>query len=47
MNIFLHHRDLRITDNTTLIDQIKNEDFVIPIFIFPPEQINSKKNELE
>ncbi len=45
MNIFLHHRDLRIIDNTTLIDQIKNEGNVIPIFIFPPEQINPKKNK--
>ncbi len=45
MNIFIHHRDLRIIDNTTLIEQNKNEDFITPIFIFPPEQINPKKNE--
>ena len=44
LNIFIHHRDLRIIDNTTLIEQDKNESDVIPIFIFPPEQINPKKN---
>ena len=45
INIFLHHRDLRIHDNTALINQSKNEDNVIPIFIFPPEQINKSKND--
>ena len=45
LNLFLHHRDLRIIDNTTLIEQSKNEEFIIPIFIFPPEQIDPKKNE--
>ena len=45
INIFIHHRDLRIIDNTTLIEQDKNESDIIPIFIFPPEQINPKKNE--
>jgi len=45
MNLFLHHRDLRITDNTTLIYQFQHEKDVTPIFIFPPEQIDSKKNK--
>lgn len=45
LNLFLHHRDLRIIDNTTLIDQNNNEDNIIPIFIFTPEQIDPKKNE--
>lgn len=45
MNIFIFHRDLRLIDNTTLIEQIDNEGSVIPIFIFTPEQINSNKNE--
>lgn len=50
MNIFLFHRDLRIIDNTTLIyqlDEIKNleNNEIVPIFIFPPEQINPKTNE--
>jgi deoxyribodipyrimidine photo-lyase len=45
MHIFLFHRDLRLIDNTTLINQIKENKHIIPIFIFPPEQINPKKNE--
>ena len=49
MNIFLHHRDLRIVDNTTLIHQCENENQnkngIIPIFIFPPEQISSTINK--
>ena len=44
MNIFLFHRDLRLVDNTTLIHQIKEMGNIVPIFIFTPEQINSKKN---
>ncbi len=45
MNIFIHHRDLRFIDNTTLIEQIKNEDNVTPIFVFDPNQIDQKKNK--
>ena len=45
LNIFLHHRDLRNNDNTTMIEQLKNEEYVTPIFIFTPEQIEPKKNE--
>ena len=45
MNIFIHHRDLRITDNTTLIEQTVNENGITPIFIFPPEQINPNINK--
>lgn len=44
MNIFLFHRDLRLQDNTTLIYQLKEQKSVTPIFIFPPEQIDPKKN---
>ena len=44
MHIFLFHRDLRLNDNTTLIHQIKTVGNVVPIFIFPPEQINPSKN---
>ena len=45
-DIFLFHRDLRITDNTTLISQLKNiKKSIIPIFIFTPEQIDPKKNK--
>ena len=46
MNIFIHHRDLRINDNTTLNIMYKKLDKPItPIFIFPPEQIDPKKNK--
>jgi deoxyribodipyrimidine photo-lyase len=45
INIFIFHRDLRINDNTTLINILKHEHSVIPIFIFTPEQININKNK--
>lgn len=45
VNIFIHHRDLRIFDNTTLIKMNKELENVTSIFIFPPEQINKKKNK--
>lgn len=46
VNIFIHHRDLRIYDNTTLIKMHKElGEQVISIFIFPPEQIDQKKNK--
>ena len=45
MNIFIHHRDLRFKDNTTLINQIENEGEIVPIFVFDPNQIDEKKNK--
>ena len=46
MNIFLHHRDIRYQDNTTLIKMYEELKLPItPIFIFPPEQIDPKKNK--
>lgn len=45
MNIFLFHRDLRIQDNTTLIQQMKKCENITPIFIFTPEQILPKQNK--
>ena len=45
MNIFIHHRDIRYQDNTTLNAMSKELDNIIPIFIFPPEQIDPKKNK--
>ncbi len=45
MHIFLFHRDLRIVDNTTLIYQTKEHGSIVPIFIFPPEQIDPKQNK--
>ena len=44
MHIFIFNRGLRLTDNTTLIHQIKEMGPVVPIFIFTPEQIEPKKN---
>ena len=45
LNLFIHHRDLRNHDNTTLIKQSKEEGNITPIFVFPPEQIDPKINE--
>jgi len=45
MHIFIFNRGLRLTDNTTLIHQIKEMGAVVPIFIFTPEQIEPKKND--
>ena len=42
MNIFIHRRDLRIQDNVGLYNL---DTDVIPIFIFDPLQIDSKKNK--
>lgn len=43
-SIFIFRRDLRLTDNTTLIhaDKIQKDSKIIPIFIFDPYQINDK-----
>jgi len=45
VSIFLFHRDLRISDNTTLIKLFEKTKKITPIFIFPPEQIDSKQNK--
>lgn len=46
MRVFLFHRDLRLTDNTTLIKMCKeNEEKIVCIFIFTEQQINPKKNK--
>jgi deoxyribodipyrimidine photo-lyase len=45
MRVFLFHKDLRLTDNTTLIMMSKATDEpIVPIFIFTEQQINPKKN---
>ena len=43
MNIFIHHRDIRYQDNTTLNAMSKDLENILPIFIFPPEQIDLRK----
>ena len=45
MNIFIHRRDLRHEDNTTLLKMNKEFDNITPIFIFNPEQIYPTKNK--
>ena len=45
MNLFIFHRDLRLIDNTTLIQQLKEYKEITPIFIFTPEQIDPTKND--
>ena len=45
MNIFIHRRDLRYEDNTTLLEMNKHYDNITPIFIFNPQQIYYSKNK--
>lgn len=42
--LFLFHRDLRLEDNTSLLQAIQDGFSILPVFIFPPEQISPKKN---
>ncbi len=41
--LFIFRRDLRIQDNTTLNEVLKNKENIIPIFIFTPEQVKNNK----
>lgn len=43
-SLFIFRRDLRIEDNTALINALKSSEKVIPIFIFNYEQICKRKN---
>ena len=45
MHIFIFNRGLRLFDNTTLIQQIKDFGSIVPVFIFTQEQINPKENK--
>ena len=40
-SLYIFRRDIRLVDNTGLIECYKNSDKVIPIFIFTPEQIDN------
>lgn len=42
-SVFIFRRDLRLEDNTGLINALENSEKVIPIFIFTPTQL--EKNE--
>jgi deoxyribodipyrimidine photo-lyase len=44
VSVFLFHRDLRLIDNTALHAAFESGDKIIPVFIFPPEQIDPDKN---
>jgi deoxyribodipyrimidine photo-lyase len=43
-SLFLFHRDLRLADNTALLQAFTESDRVILAFIFPPEQIDPVRN---
>jgi len=43
--VFIFRRDLRIFDNTSLIAAAADGFKILPVFIFPPEQIDEKENE--
>ncbi len=45
MNIFIHRRDLRHEDNTTLLKMNEKFKNITPIFIFNPNQIYPDKNK--
>ncbi|KAI8898147.1 FAD binding domain of DNA photolyase-domain-containing protein [Globomyces pollinis-pini] len=47
INVFIFRRDLRLFDNTALIDLIhsaRNSQNILPIFIFNPDQIDQTQN---
>lgn len=44
MNIFIHRRDLRWQDNTSLLESYKKIKDIVPIFIFNPKQIYFENN---
>ena len=41
-SIFMFTRDLRLEDNTTLIQALKHSECILPIFIFNPDQISDE-----
>jgi len=41
-SIFIFTRDLRLNDNLPLIEALKENKYVLPIFIFNPNQITDK-----
>lgn len=44
-SLFLFHRDLRLYDNTALSQCINRSDEVMLVFVFPPDQIDARKNK--
>lgn len=45
IGIMYFRRDLRLVDNTALNECVKENDFILPIFIFDPAQANKNKNK--
>ena len=43
-SLFIFTRDLRLEDNTGLIEALKSSEKVIPVFIFNPEQISEENS---
>jgi deoxyribodipyrimidine photo-lyase len=41
LGIFIFHNDLRLRDNTGLIQLLENCDVVMPVFIFTPDQLGN------
>jgi len=44
IGIHIFHRDLRISDNTALYELVLTCDYIIPVFIFDPLQIDPRNN---
>lgn len=42
--IFIFTRDLRLEDNIPLIQALKDNDYILPIFVFNPEQITDNNS---
>lgn len=42
LSLFIFRRDLRLHDNTGLLEALKNSDAVVPCFIFDPRQVEEK-----
>ena len=46
-SIFIFTRDLRLSDNTSLISALNESNSVLPIFILTPEQLDDKNKEAD
>ena len=44
-SLFIFRRDLRLEDNTALINALKSSECVIPCFILDPRQVENKNNQ--
>ena len=44
-SLFIFRRDLRLEDNTALINTLQSSEYMIPCFILDPRQVESKNNE--